>query len=88
VWRDQEEIKLQPQEFSLLEYLARNKGRVVTRSKILQDVWGYNYDPSTKLVEVHICNLREKIERPDKPKLIRTIRNSGYILVDNENTPN
>jgi len=88
VTRDQEEIKLQPQEYSLLEYLARNRGRVVTRSEILRKVWGYNYDPSTKLVEVHICNLREKLERPGKAKLLKTIRNSGYILVDNEKTFN
>lgn len=88
VQRDHEEIKLQPQEFSLLEYLARNSGRVVTRSEILQKVWGYNYDPSTKLVEVHISNLREKIERPGKPKILKTIRKSGYILVDSYETPN
>lgn len=88
VQRDHEEIRLQPQEFSLLEYLARNSGRVVTRSEILQKVWGYNYDPSTKLVEVHISNLREKIERPGKPKILKTIRKSGYILVDSHETRN
>jgi two-component system OmpR family response regulator len=88
VSREGEEIKLQPQEFSLLEYLARNSGRVITRSEILQKVWGYNFDPSTKLVEVHISNLREKIERPGKPKILKTIRGAGYILVDNEETSN
>lgn len=84
VFRDQEEIRLQPRELSLLEYLARNSGRVVTRTEILQNVWGYTYDPSTKLVEVHISNLREKIELPNRPKLLKTIRNAGYVLVDDE----
>jgi two-component system, OmpR family, response regulator len=84
--RDEEEIELQQQEFGLLEYLMRNSGQVVTRAQILQHVWGYNFIPSTKVVEVHICRLREKIERPDKPRLLRTVRGAGYILVDNDQT--
>jgi DNA-binding response OmpR family regulator len=58
-----------------------NSGRVVTRTQILKNVWGYDFHPSTNLVEVHICRLREKIERSDKPKLLRTIRGAGYILM-------
>ena len=80
--RGGEEIDLQPQEYSLLKYLIVNRGRVVTRTQILQHVWGYNFHPSTNLVEVHVCRLREKIERSDKPKLLRTIRGAGYMLND------
>jgi two-component system, OmpR family, response regulator len=82
--RGQEELELQPQEFSLLEYLMRNSGQVVTRTQILQQVWGYNFNPSTNVVEVHICRLREKIERPEKPRLLRTVRGVGYILAEND----
>ncbi len=81
--RGEEPIDLQAQEFRLLEYLARNSGRVVTRTQILQNVWGYNFNPATNVVEVHICRLREKIERPGKPQLIRTVRGAGYILAEN-----
>ena len=80
-FRGEEEIDLQPQEYSLLRYLMHNSGRVVTRTQILKNVWGYDFHPSTNLVEVHICRLREKIERSDKPKLLRTIRGAGYILM-------
>jgi two-component system OmpR family response regulator len=59
-FRGQEQVDLLPQEFSLLEYLVRNRGRVVTRTQILKHVWGYNFNPSTNVVDVHICRLREK----------------------------
>jgi len=83
-YRGGEEIDLQPQEFSLLEYLMRNCGQVVTRTQILQNVWGYDFNPSTNVVEVHVCRLREKIERTDRSKLLRTVRGAGYILADDE----
>jgi two-component system OmpR family response regulator len=86
VFRGAEEVLLQPQEFSLLEYLLRNRGQVVTRAQILQHVWGYNYTPKTNLVEVHICRLREKIERPDRPKLLKTIRGAGYLIAEDAET--
>ena len=81
-FRGEEEIDLQPQEYGLLRYLMSNSGRVVTRTQILKNVWGYDFHPSTNLVEVHVCRLREKIERPPKPKLLRTVRGAGYILAD------
>lgn len=84
VYRDGKEIELQPQEFGILEYLVRNHDQVVTRKQILRHVWGYNFDPSTNIVEVHICRLREKIELPDRPKLLRTVRGAGYILVSRD----
>jgi two-component system, OmpR family, response regulator len=81
-FRGKEEIRLQPQECHLLKYLMLNSGRVVSRTEILQHVWGYDFHPSTNLVEVHICHLREKIERPNKPRLLRTVRGVGYVLTD------
>lgn len=81
---DGEEIELQPQEFSLLEFMMRNAGSVVTKTQILQHVWGYNFNPSTNVIEVHVCRLREKIDRPDRPKLLVTVRGAGYILVDHD----
>lgn len=85
LYRDGKEIELQPHEFSILEYLMRNRDQIVTRKQILRHVWGYNFNPSTNIVEVHICRLREKIELPGRPKLLRTVRGAGYILVgDNE----
>ena len=83
-YREEDEIELQPREFVLLEYLMRNRGRVVTRSEILQHVWGYDFNPATNLVDVHICRIREKIERPGKPRLLRTVRGIGYVLGEEE----
>lgn len=83
-YRGEEEIDLQAQEFGLLEYLMRNAGQVVTRTQILQQVWGYSFNPSTNVVDVHICRLREKMERPEKPKLLKTVRGAGYILVSHD----
>jgi DNA-binding response OmpR family regulator len=83
-YREEDEIDLQPREFVLLEYLMRNRGRVVTRSEILHQVWGYDFNPATNLVDVHICRIREKIERPGKPRLLRTVRGIGYVLGEGE----
>jgi two-component system, OmpR family, response regulator len=81
-FRGEQAIDLQPREFALLEYLMRNSGRVVTRTEILQRVWGYDFHPSTNVVEVHVCRLRAKVEAPGKPKLLKTIRGVGYALSD------
>ena len=83
-YRGEEEIELQKQEFGLLEYLMRNVGQVVTRTQILQQVWGYTFNPSTNIVDVHICRLREKIEHPQKPRLLKTVRGAGYVLVSHD----
>ncbi len=80
VFRDETEIQLQPQEFALLVFLMRNKGRVVTRSMIIEQVWHYNIDPLTNVVESRICRLRNKIDRSFSPKLIQTVRGYGYAL--------
>jgi len=84
VFRSGEKIELQPLEFSLLEYLMRNAGHVVSKTMIMEHVWDYNFNPQTNVVEVRICNLRDKVDRNFKNKLIHTIRGVGYVL---EETP-
>jgi two-component system OmpR family response regulator len=73
-------IDLQPKEFELLEFLMRNEGRVVTRTMLLERVWGFNFDPKTSVVETHISRLRAKIDKPFNPPLLHTVRNTGYSL--------
>jgi two-component system OmpR family response regulator len=73
-------IDMQPREFKLLEVLMRNRGRVVTRTMLLERVWDFHFDPKTSVVETHISRLRSKIDKPFKQPLIRTIRNVGYTL--------
>jgi DNA-binding response OmpR family regulator len=80
VTRGTDTIELQPKEYALLEYLMRNKGRVVTKTMIIEHVWNYNFDPETNVVEARICRLREKIDKDYEPKLIQTIRGAGYVL--------
>ncbi len=75
-------LQLTTQEFALLEFLCRHAGRVVTRSMILQQVWGMRIQPDTNVVDVHIYRLRSKVERQELPPLIRTIRGVGYVLRD------
>lgn len=75
-------IDLQPREYRLLEVLMRNKGRVVTRTMLLERVWSLNFDPKTSVVETHISRLRTKIDLAHAKPLIHTIRGSGYSLND------
>ncbi|MDL2399638.1 winged helix-turn-helix domain-containing protein [Rhizobium mayense] len=74
------EIELQPREFTLLEVLARNEGRVLTRTMLLERVWDFHFDPKTSVVETHISRLRGKIDKPFDVPLLHTIRNTGYSL--------
>ena len=76
--RDGRQIELSPKEFSLLEFLKRNQGRVVTRTQILEHVWGYDFDPTTNLVDVHVQRLRKKLFAPDRERFIETARGVGY----------
>lgn len=73
-------ITLQPREFTLLEYLMRNAGRIVSKTMILEHVWDYNFDPQTNVVDVLVCRLRNKLDRDFKEKRIQTIRGAGYVL--------
>jgi DNA-binding response OmpR family regulator len=80
--RGGELLNLTPQEFVLLEYLCRNAGRVVTRSMILDQVWGMRIQPDTNVVDVHIYRLRGKVDIEGRQPLIRTLRGVGYVLKD------
>ena len=75
------EIALLPQEYKLLEYLLRNAGSVVTRSMLLEQVWGIHFDPQTSVVESHISRLRSKLSQGAATEYIRTIRGSGYMFI-------
>ena len=79
-YRGEEEIALQPLELSLLEYLMRHAGRVVSKTMIMEHVWDYHFDPQTNVVEVRVCRLREKVDKPFETKLIHTVRGCGYVL--------
>jgi two-component system OmpR family response regulator len=74
-------IDLQAREFSLLEYLMRNCGTVVTRTMLLENVWDYNFDPQTNVIDVHISRLRQKIDKGFEKSLIQTLRGAGYRIV-------
>ena len=80
VTRRSEEIVLQPREFRLLEYLMRHAGQVVTRTMLLEDVWGFRFVPQTAIVEAHISRLRAKIDNGFVPELIHTYRGAGYKI--------
>jgi two-component system OmpR family response regulator len=82
VSRAGQRIELQAREFRLLEYLLRNKGRVVTRTMLLENVWDYTFDPQTNLIDVHISRLRQKIEKNFNGPLIETVRGAGYRMQD------
>lgn len=80
VSRAGEQLQLTSQEFALLEYLCRNAGRVVTRSMILERVWGMRIEPKTNVVDVHMSRLRGKVDGSGRKPLIRTLRGMGYVI--------
>ena len=84
VIRGGRKIDLQPIEFSLLEFLLRNAGRVVSKTMIMEHVWNYNFDPQTNVVEARICRLRDKVDRDTARKLIHTVRGVGYVLKETD----
>ncbi len=80
VRRAGETIDLKPREFSLLEYLMRHAGQVVTRTMLLEHVWDYHFDPQTNVIDVHISRLRQKIDKGFDRELLQTVRGAGYTL--------
>ena len=80
VVRAGKKIELQPLEFSLLEYLLRNAGRVVSKTMIMEHVWDYYFDPQTNVVEARVSRLRDKIDKGFGTKMIHTVRGVGYVL--------
>ena len=73
-------IELKPKEFSLLCYLMQNSGQIVSKTAILEKVWGYDFDPGTNTIDVLVCRLRSKLEIEGEGKLLHTVRGAGYVL--------
>ncbi|MEM8562072.1 MAG: response regulator transcription factor [Pseudomonadota bacterium] len=84
VIRDGVQLELLPREFEILDILLSNQGQLVTRTMLLDKVWGYAFDPKTSLVQTHVSRLRTKIDKPFDKELIRTVRGSGYMLCADE----
>jgi two-component system OmpR family response regulator len=80
VRRGGKKIDLKPREYLLLEYFARNAGKVVTRTMLLEQVWDYHFDPGTNVVDVHVSRLRRKLEEGFDQPLLHTVRGAGYML--------
>ncbi len=80
VTRDGRRIDLQPLEYSLLAYLMRNTGKVISKTMIMEHVWHYNFDPQTNVVEARVCRLRDKIDKGFASRLLHTVRGVGYVL--------
>ena len=81
VFRDQQEIKLGPTEFRLLEFFLTNPKRVYSRDQILENVWPNNVNVESRTIDVHIRRLRQSVNLKNKKELIRTVRSSGYSLI-------
>jgi len=80
VFRDKIGIELTPKEYSLLEFLMRHSGHIITRTMISEKIWDYGFDPSTNVVDVHVSHLRNKIDKDFEPKLLHTIKGVGYVF--------
>ncbi|PSU24856.1 DNA-binding response regulator [Photobacterium phosphoreum] len=80
VWRGTRLINLQQKEFLLLQYLMEHVESVVSRMSLFESVWSYHFDPKTNVIDVHIANLRKKLEFEGEPSLIHTVRGAGYVL--------
>lgn len=85
VKRENTKIELSTKEFSILEYLIKNQGIVVSREKIEEHIWNYDYQGSSNMIDVYISYLRLKIDKDFSPKLIHTVRGVGYVLKEKEN---
>ncbi len=80
VWRGSRLINLQQKEFLLLQYLMEHVESVVSRMSLFESVWSYHFDPKTNVIDVHIANLRKKLEQEGESSLIHTVRGAGYVL--------
>ena len=80
------EIELTTKEYALLEYLMRNKNRIISRSMITQHVWKHNFDPESNIIDVYIKRIRSKIERPGSARILKSIRGVGYRMRETEPT--
>lgn len=73
-------LELQQREFQLLEYLMLHAGRVVTRTMLLENIWGFHFNPASNIVDTHVSRIRAKIDRGNHAPLIHTVRGAGYVL--------
>jgi two-component system alkaline phosphatase synthesis response regulator PhoP len=85
VTKNDQKVQLTPNEFKLLSYLYKNANQVLSRDQILEKVWGFEYGGQTRIVDIHISHLRDKLENdPKHPRMIKTIRGFGYEFVSKE----
>ena len=82
--RGDQDISLPYREFALLEYLIRNKGRIISKTSILEHVYDYSFDPQTNVVDVLVCRLRNKVDKDFDRKMIHTVRGMGYVLKEEQ----
>ena len=80
VQRGRDILSLLPREYRILEYLMLHEGQLVTKTMLLEKIWGYSFDPKTSLVHTHVSRLRAKVDKPYDIELIQTVRGSGYII--------
>lgn len=80
VIRAGQEIELMPKEYQILEYMMQNPEQLITKTMLLEQVWGFSFDPKTSLVQTHVSRLRNKLDKPFAFDMIKTIRGSGYLL--------
>jgi DNA-binding winged helix-turn-helix (wHTH) protein len=81
--RGERTIDLRPREFKLLRYMMERSDKLLTRAKLLQEVWNYKFVPQTNLVDVHMGRLRRKLDGPNGPAMIRSVRGAGFVLDSN-----
>jgi heavy metal response regulator len=82
VFREKVKIELTPKEYSILEFLMRHPGQIITRTMISEKIFDYHFDTSTNVVDVHVSHLRNKIDKDFEPKLLHTVKGVGYVLED------
>ncbi len=82
VFRDKTKIELTPKEYALLEFFMRHSGQIITRTMISEKIFDYHFDTSTNVIDVHVSNLRNKIDKNFQPKLLHTIKGVGYVFED------
>ncbi|SON51291.1 response regulator transcription factor [Vibrio tapetis] len=76
----QQEVSLQPKEFKLIQYFVEHSEQVVSRMRLFENIWSYHFDPKTNVIDVHVANLRRKLEDAGCPNLLHTVRGAGYVL--------
>jgi heavy metal response regulator len=82
VFREKTKIELTPKEYALLEFFMRHPGQIITRTMISEKIWDYHFNTSTNIIDVHVSNLRNKIDKDFEPKLLHTVKGVGYVLED------